>query len=135
MLKAAAVGPLLLAVSVWPAFAETHPVVLLRALDKVTARVITLRAPVGAAVRFGTLEIKAAVCEKHPPEEPPESAAFLYIVEQRARQAPAKVFSGWMFSSSPGLSPTQHPVYDLWVVDCVSNVPIAESSESPGESP
>jgi hypothetical protein len=134
LLKAGAVGPLVLATAVWPASAETHSIVLLRALDKVTARVMTLQAPVGEIVRFGTLEIAAAVCEKHPPEEPPESAAFLDIVEQRARQAPVQVFSGWMFASSPGLSPMQHPVYDLWVIDCVSNSPIAESNESLGGS-
>jgi hypothetical protein len=134
MRAAVAASSLLLATAVWPASAETYPIVLLRGLDKVTARVITLPAPVGETVRFATLEIKAAVCEKRPPEETPESAAFLDIVEQRAGQAPVKVFRGWMFASSPGLSPMQHPVYDMWVVDCVSSLPSASSSASPGGS-
>ena len=121
----------LLALAVSPVSAETYPIALLQALDKVTARVITLQAPVGETVRFGTLEIRAAVCEKRPPEETPDSAAFLDIVEQRAGQAPVEVFRGWMFASSPGLSPMQHPVYDLWVVDCVSSLP----SAAPGGSP
>lgn len=121
----------LLALVVSPVSAETYPIALLQALDKVTARVITLQAPVGETVRFGTLEIRAAVCEKRPPEETPDSAAFLDIVEQRAGQAPVEVFRGWMFASSPGLSPMQHPVYDLWVVDCVSSWP----SAAPGGSP
>lgn len=121
----------LLALMVSPVSAETYPIALLQALDKVTARVITLQAPVGETVRFGTLEIRAAVCEKRPPEETPDSAAFLDIVEQRAGQAPVEVFRGWMFASSPGLSPMQHPVYDLWVVDCVSSLP----SAAPGGSP
>lgn len=121
----------LLAFVVSPVSAETYPVALLQALDKVTARVITLQAPVEQTVRFGTLEIRAAVCEKRPPEETPDSAAFLDIVEQRAGQAPVEVFRGWMFASSPGLSPMQHPVYDLWVVDCVSSLP----SAAPGGSP
>lgn len=118
-----------------PGAAESYPVAVLQALDKVTARVTTLQAPVGQTVRFGTLAIKAAVCEKHPPEETPESAAFLDIVEQRAEQAPVDVFRGWMFASSPGLSPMQHPVYDLWMVDCVSSSPSAEPRASPGGSP
>lgn len=121
----------LLALVVSPVSAETYPIALLQALDKVTARVITLQAPVGETVRFGTLEIRAAVCEKRPPEETPDSAAFLDIVEKRAGQAPVEVFRGWMFASSPGLSPMQHPVYDLWVVDCVSSLP----SAAPGGSP
>ncbi len=118
-----------------PGAAESYPVAVLQALDKVTARVTTLQAPVGQTVRFGTLAIKAAVCEKHPPEETPESAAFLDIVEQRAEQASVDVFRGWMFASSPGLSPMQHPVYDLWMVDCVSSSPSAEPRASPGGSP
>lgn len=108
---------------------------MLQGLDKVTARVTTLQAPVGETVRFGTLEIRAAVCEKRPPEETPESAAFLDIVERRAERAPVDVFRGWMFASSPGLSPMQHPVYDLWMVDCVNSSPSAEPRASPGGSP
>lgn len=129
LLQVVAAGLLALVVS--PVSAETYPVALLQALDKVTARVITLQAPVGETVRFGTLTIRAAVCEKRPPEETPDSAAFLDIVEQRAGQPPVEVFRGWMFASSPGLSPMQHPVYDLWVVDCVSSLP----SAAPGGSP
>ncbi|MGZ8995876.1 MAG: DUF2155 domain-containing protein, partial [Rhodospirillales bacterium] len=123
LLQVVATG--LLASVVSPVSAETYAITLLQALDKVTARVITLQAPVGETVRFGTLEIRAAVCEKRPPEETPDSAAFLDIVEKRAGQAPVEVFRGWMFASSPGLSPMQHPVYDLWVVDCVSSLPSA----------
>ena len=129
LLQVVATG--LLASVVSPVSAETYAITLLQALDKVTARVITLQAPVGETVRFGTLEIRAAVCEKRPPEETPDSAAFLDIVEKRAGQAPVEVFRGWMFASSPGLSPMQHPVYDLWVVDCVSSLPNA----APGGSP
>ncbi|PZO87150.1 MAG: hypothetical protein DI626_04710, partial [Micavibrio aeruginosavorus] len=28
-------------------------------------------------------------------------------------------FSGWMFASSPALSAMDHPVYDVWVLDCL----------------
>lgn len=129
LLQVVATG--LLASVVSPVSAETYAITLLQALDKVTARVITLQAPVGETVRFGTLEIRAAVCEKRPPEETPDSAAFLDIVEKRAGQAPVEVFRGWMFASSPGLSPMQHPVYDLWVVDCVSSLPSAAPVGSP----
>ena len=117
------------------AAADSYPIAVLQGLDKVTARAATLEAPVGQTVRFGTLQITAAVCEKHPPEETPEAAAFLDIVEQRAEQLPVDVFRGWMFASSPGLSSMQHPVYDLWVVDCVSSSPSAEPRASPGGSP
>jgi len=91
---------------------------LLGGLDKVTARVTTLTAPVGETVRFGTLRITARTCEKRPPEEPPESAAFLEIDEIRPGKEPERIFGGWMFASSPALNALEHPVYDVWVIDC-----------------
>ncbi len=90
---------------------------LLQGLDKVTARVSTFEAPIGQTVKFGDLEITALTCQKHPPEESPEAAAFLKIVEVKP-EGPQPVFSGWMFASSPALHPLQHPVYDVWVIDC-----------------
>jgi hypothetical protein len=91
---------------------------LLQGLDKVTARISTIDAELGKPVRFGTLEITLRACRKHPPEEPPEAAAFLEIRDILPDEAPKPIFSGWMFASSPALSALQHPVYDVWVVDC-----------------
>ena len=93
-------------------------VAVLGALDKVTARVETISAPVGTPVHFGTLEIVARACKKHRPEERPESAAFLDIWEARAGRPAESVFRGWMFASSPALSAMEHPIYDIWVLDC-----------------
>lgn len=101
-----------------PAGAVNYRIAVLRGLDKVTARVSTIEAPIGETVRFGTLEIIARVCDKRPPEETPESAAFLDIWEVRRGEPTASVFRGWMFASSPALSALEHPVYDVWVLDC-----------------
>jgi hypothetical protein len=90
----------------------------LQGLDKVTARVSTFPIEVDRPVRFGTLEITLRACHKRPPEEPPESAAFLEIREHRFGEQPRPLFSGWMFASSPALNPLQHPVYDVWVLEC-----------------
>jgi hypothetical protein len=102
--------------------AETisEPVALLQGLDKITARVSKFEAPVGTAVRFGTLLIRVRDCEKNPPEETPESAAFLEIDEVRPGEVNLRRFSGWMFASSPALSALEHPVYDVNVLDCRS---------------
>jgi hypothetical protein len=96
---------------------------VLQGLDKVTARISTLNAPLGQVVRFGTLEIVVRTCRTRPPEEPPETTAFLEIVEARRGEAPAKLFTGWMFASSPALNPLEHPVYDVWVIDCKTVAP------------
>ena len=44
----------------------------------------------------------------------------------------AKVFSGWMFASSPGLNPLEHAVYDVWVIDCQTET-VEESASSEEE--
>ena len=101
---------------------------ILQGLDKVTGRVMTIDAPVGTPVHFGTLEIIVRTCRKRPPEEQPESAAFLDIWEIRTGEAAASLFRGWMFASSPALSALEHPVYDIWVLDCEDSSAKASSS-------
>ena len=105
--------------------AETFNVALLQGMDTVTARVTKIQAPIGQVVKFGTLEIIARTCDKRPPEEPPESAAFLDIWEVREGAAATSLYRGWMFASSPALSAMEHPVYDVWVLDCVSGQDVA----------
>ncbi len=95
-------------------------VAVLQGLDKVTARISTIRAPVGEAVTFGTLVIVARTCRKRPPEETPETTAFLEIFDDRPGEPPRAVFRGWMFASSPALSAMEHAVYDVWVIDCMT---------------
>ena len=114
-----------------PSSASAAPmqIAVLQALDKITARVSTIEAPIDSTVQFGTLQITAHRCDKRPPEETPESAAFLEIVEVRPDEEPAERFTGWMFASSPALSALEHPVYDLWVIDC-KNASISDSEIS-----
>jgi len=126
--------------------AETPPakvmLAILQGLDKTTARVSTIEAPIGGIARFGTLEIIARACKKKPPTEPPESAAFLEITDVRPDSPAVRIFSGWMFASSPALSALEHPVYDVWVIDCrmgpspdAASPPSDVAPESPPESP
>lgn len=107
---------------------EEHEVAVLQGLDKITARVSTFEAPVGRAASFGKIEVTARACRKAPPIETPESAAFLEIVEQKPDEGPLRLFSGWMFASSPALSALEHPVYDVWVLDCKKRSSSAASS-------
>ena len=116
MTRLSAAVAVVLAVLAGPAAAES--VAILQGLDKVTARVSTLAAPIDQPVSFGTLEITLRACHKTPPEEPPESAAFLEIRERKPDAPVATLFVGWMFASSPALSALEHPVYDIWVLDC-----------------
>ena len=110
-----------------------YALAVLQALDKVTARVTRLQAPVGEPVRFGSLEITARACLQTPPTEAPESAAFLQIDDIRpGGQEVRHVFSGWMFASSPAISALEHPVYDVWVIDCEKPLPPPVGPTPPG---
>lgn len=111
------------------------PMAELQALDKVTARIRTLRAPVGGSVEVGSLTVKVLACYVTEPSEPPESAAFLQIDEDSPIE-PVRLFSGWMFASSPGLSALDHPVYDVWLTACVdpSAAPPADASMGEDEA-
>jgi len=129
MFGAGLISALLLAQAA-PAHAIAMNEVVLQALDKITARVSRITVPVGSTVTFGSLQITARACDKHPPEETPESAAFLQIVEVKPGEAPVSRFSGWMFASSPALSAMEHPVYDIWVLDCI-NADSAPGGNSP----
>ncbi len=116
--------------------------VVLRVLDKVTATTEDYTVIVGNALKYGSLEIKVQHCEKRPPEETPEVFAFLQIADMRmdghgGEGTVDKLFSGWMFASSPALSALDHPVYDLWVLDCITPDPDARTdvANSGSENP
>lgn len=118
---------------------EQKKFAVLQTLDKLTARTTTITVPVGQATAIGPLFADIKTCQKTPPSEQPESAAFLQIWEakpkpklkkkivQTADEAPSQwVFSGWMFASSPALSAMDHPVYDVWLKDCVNETAVSK---------
>ncbi len=90
----------------------------LQALDKVTARVTTLRVPLDRPTQFGTLTITVSACHARPPDEVPDAAAFLAIADSRAPANGAVVFRGWMFANAPGVNMLEHAVYDIRVMEC-----------------
>jgi len=128
MRRAAVLLGLLLAAPAMPAAADPYDTVILETLDKISARVSRIEVAVGTTATFGSLKITPRHCDKRPPEETPESSAFLEIVEELPDEQPKLEFSGWMFASSPALSALDHPIYDVWVVDCKN------TSTSPAET-
>jgi hypothetical protein len=44
-----------------------------------------------------------------------------------------RIFSGWMYAASPGLHGVEHPIYDIWLVDC--KVPDATVVSAQPEAP
>ncbi|MEZ0226617.1 MAG: DUF2155 domain-containing protein [Alphaproteobacteria bacterium] len=114
---------------------EDTTLVVLRTVDKLSARTHTFDIPVDKTVKFGnSLFIKVRSCRKASPLDLPESAAFLQIWERKpAEQKSRWLFSGWMFASSPSLSRLDHAVYDVWVIEC-KNATTSKSEEFSSET-
>ncbi len=97
---------------------EDRSIAVLRALDKITARVEEIEVPLEQPFKFGTLILTVHACRTTPPEETPESAVFLDVTEMKTDRQETPVFQGWMFASSPALSAMEHPLYDIWLIGC-----------------
>ena len=109
-----------LAAAASPAFADNA---IVRGLDKHTGHARDYALPIGRAVRIGSLEVIARACHKSAPEEAPEVRIYVDVFDHppvSENQPPqrAEIFHGWLFASSPGLNAVQHPVFDLWAMDC-----------------
>ena len=102
-----------------PGTLAAQKIAVFNTLDKITANVGQVSIFVGqSADIFGNLSVFVGTCHKTPPEETPEVTAFVQMTTVR-KEKKEMLFSGWMFASSPGLNPFEHPVYDIWLVDCV----------------
>ena len=96
-------------------------VTILGTLNKVSGKISKIKIEDNNETYFGTLKIIVKTCNKSLPEDPPENSAFIQIWNQKLDKEEIKIFSGWMFSSSPSISALDHAVYDVWVIDCMSS--------------
>ena len=95
-----------------------HPVAIFAGLDKITGRIISFEVNIDETVQFGSLHVTPRVCYTRPPTEAPHTTGFTEVEEVEKENQFKKIFSGWMFAASPGLSAAEHPVYDVWLTDC-----------------
>lgn len=98
-------------------------------LDKITGRTFTFDAAIGETVKFGALQVTPRACYTRPPTEATNTDAFVEVDEETLQGEIKRIFTGWMFASSPGLNAIEHPIYDVWLTDCAS--PIQTSLAEP----
>jgi len=96
-----------------------HPTAVFAGLDKITGRIIAFDVAIDETVQFGTLQITPRACYSRPPTEAPLTLGFAEVDEVTTTNEFKRIFSGWMFAASPGLHGVEHPVYDVWVTDCI----------------
>jgi hypothetical protein len=96
----------------------TNPTAIFTGLDKITGRIVTFDVAINETVQFGALQITPRVCYTRPPTEAPLTTSFVDVTEQSPNGELRRIFDGWMFAASPGLSGVEHAVYDVWLSDC-----------------
>lgn len=104
-----------------PAAAQTieNPIAVFSGLDKITGRIINFEAEIDETVQFGALQLTSRVCYTRPPTESPNTTSFIEVDEVALDGTLSRVFTGWIYANSPGLNAIEHPVYDVWLVDCL----------------
>ena len=102
-------------------------------LDKITGRTTTFDAAIGETVQFGALQVTPRACYTRPATEATNTDAFVEVDEVTLQGAIKRIFTGWMFASSPGLHAVEHPVYDVWLTNC--SAPVQTSQAEPPPAP
>ena len=100
-----------------------HPTAHFSGLDKITGRIINFPVEIGETVQFGALQLTTRACCSRPAEEAANTEAFVEVDEVTLQGEVKRIFTGWMFASSPGLHAVEHPNYDLWLTDCRGGPP------------
>jgi hypothetical protein len=115
-----------------PAAAETisNPIAAFSGLDKITGRITNFDVYMDETVQFGALQITPRVCYTRPPTETQRTSVFIEVDQVSLKGGSERIFTGWMFAESPALNPIDHPVYDIWLVDCkeTSDIPPPEKT-------
>lgn len=91
---------------------------VLRALDKLNAKVSDITLSNGARETMGLIEVSLRECRY--PKGNPSGDAYAFLTIREAGVA-EPVFRGWMVASSPALNPLDHPRYDVWVLRCTTS--------------
>ena len=89
-------------------------------LDKISNKLATKTIKVNESELIGTLNIKVYSCFTEPPNEIPEDYVLI-DVKDNFQDEDKSIYKGWMISSSPDVTPLEHPIYDLWLLGCSNN--------------
>jgi hypothetical protein len=100
-----------------------NPTAVFSGLDKITGRTISFDVAINETVQFGALQVTPRVCYSRPPTETPRTDAFVAVDEVTLQGEVRRIFTGWMFASSPGLHAVEHPIYDVWLTECKGGTP------------
>ena len=91
----------------------------IKVLDKISSKNILVKLKNGEEVKHKDLLIKSIKCKNSEFDDNPEITAYIQVKDlTNKNNDKVFVFNGWMFSSSPSIAPFDHPVYDVWLLNC-----------------
>jgi hypothetical protein len=91
----------------------------IKILDKISSKNTSLKLKNGQLLKFKDLSIKSLKCKNSEFDDNPEITAYIQVRDlSNQNNDEVFVFNGWMFSSSPSITPFDHPIYDVWLVKC-----------------
>ena len=89
----------------------------IRAIDRITGRSYKLKVPINTEVTFSNLVLNIKYCYKNPIDKEIQNYAYVIVKDKLLNNL---IFQGWMFSSSPSLSSLEHPINDIWLLNCIN---------------
>ena len=91
----------------------------LKILDKISSKNELINLINGEELIYKDLAIKSMKCTNSEFDDNPEIKAYIQVRDlTKNDNDKVYVFNGWMFSSSPSITPFDHPIYDVWLVKC-----------------
>ena len=86
-------------------------------LDKISNKLVEKSIKVNESDFIENLNIQVFSCFTEPPNEIPEDYGLIDVKDNFQEQE-VSIYKGWMISSSPDVTPLEHPIYDLWLLGC-----------------
>ena len=91
----------------------------IKILDKISSKNELIRLVNNQEYIYKDLSIKSIKCTDSELDDNPEIKAYIQVRDLTKKDRNnVFIFNGWMFSSSPSIAPFDHPVYDIWLVNC-----------------
>ncbi|WP_262589536.1 DUF2155 domain-containing protein [Candidatus Pelagibacter communis] len=91
----------------------------IKILDKISSKNTSLKLENGQLLKFKDLSIQSLKCKNSEFDDNPEITAYIQVRDlSNQNNDEVFVFNGWMFSSSPSITPFDHPIYDVWLIKC-----------------
>ena len=91
----------------------------IKVLDKISSKNVLIKLKNDNETTYKDLSIKSIKCSNAEFDDNPEITAYIQVRDlTNKNNDDVFVFNGWMFSSSPSITPFDHPIYDVWLVKC-----------------